>query len=57
MFDLGEYGIDVTTVHRNASPAALYQDALRTDSARRCPIAALYRTRFLGHTFTLRGMA
>ena len=32
MFDLGEYGIDVTTVHRNASPAALYQDALRTDS-------------------------
>jgi len=32
MFDLSEYGIDVKTVHRNASPAALYQDAFRFDS-------------------------
>ena len=32
MFDLSEYGIDVRTVHRNASPAALYQDAFRFDS-------------------------
>ena len=32
MFNLGEYEIDVTTVHRNASPAALDQDALRSDS-------------------------
>ena len=32
MFDLSEYGIDVTTVHRNAAPAALYQDAFRFDS-------------------------
>ena len=31
MFDLSEYEIDVTTVHRNAPPAALYQDAFRLD--------------------------
>jgi len=31
MFDLSQYDIDVATVHRNASPAALYEDAFRLD--------------------------
>lgn len=31
MSDLSEYGIDVQTVHRNASPAVLYQEAFRCD--------------------------
>ncbi len=31
MFDLSEYEIDVTTVHRNAPSAALYKDAFRLD--------------------------
>ncbi|MFT5527458.1 MAG: phosphoenolpyruvate carboxykinase (ATP) [Pirellulaceae bacterium] len=31
MFNLREYEIDVARVHRNASPAVLYQDALRCD--------------------------
>ena len=30
--DLTEYGIDVIEVHRNASPAVLYQDAFKFDS-------------------------
>ncbi len=33
MFKLNEYGIDVATVLRNASPATLYQDALKYDGA------------------------
>ena len=33
MFDLSEYEIDVETVHRNASPAALYQEAFRDDNS------------------------
>jgi phosphoenolpyruvate carboxykinase (ATP) len=33
VFKLNEYGIDVETVLRNASPATLYQDALQHDSA------------------------
>ena len=31
MFDLGQYEIDVETVHRNASPAALYLRAFQCD--------------------------
>ena len=31
MFDLSELGIEVDTIHRNASPAALYQHAMRRD--------------------------
>jgi phosphoenolpyruvate carboxykinase (ATP) len=33
MFDLSEYKIDVETVHRNASPAVLYQEAFKYDDA------------------------
>ena len=31
MFNLREYGIDVETVHRNASPAALYEASFRSE--------------------------
>ena len=31
MFELSQHGIEVTTIHRNASPASLYQHALRSD--------------------------
>ena len=33
MIDLSQYEIDVEKIHRNASPAALYQAALRYDKA------------------------